>query len=357
MYYLKSILLFSLFLTLKVSAQVDTNYIQRFPNKLVLSPYISSQSSFVSIEPYDWAGDTTVTPFEYQPNLRGGYGLSFSYRVIDFSIGFRKKLSDQNEKLYGKSSSFGLSFRLWATRKVLTEFTFQSISGFANTSTQQFDTINYSENYPFQLRPDLTVQFLKMRMVYQFNPEKFSYRAAFGFSERQKKSSAGFLLNTQLYLHNTFADSSIIPSQLQKDYDGYGNIHSMATFALGIAPGVGGTWTKGKWFLTGVLFVGSDIQRFAYDVPGSTVTKKETKLAANADARISFGYNTPRFYFGFSSCADYNLLRPSPFKLNTSFTRGLFSVGYRFNSPKILDTVYDGAVNTIIPKKLRKFMY
>jgi len=351
------LLLICLAIGLNAGAQVDTNYIQRFPSKLVVSPFISSQSATIAIRPYNWVGDTNITPFDYQPNLRGGYGISFSYRIIDFSLGFRQKISANSEKIYGKSSSFGLSFRVWASRKILAECNLQSVSGFANISTQQFDTINYTKENPYQLRPDLTMQFIKLRMVYQSNPDKFSYRSSFGFSERQKKSAAGFLFNTRAYLHSFFADSSLIPSQLKNNYPHHKDINQMAMAAIGVAPGIGGTWTRGRWFLTGVLFVGVDLQNLRYEEAGGTEFKQETKLSANADFRVSLGYNTPRFFFGIQSINDYTLLRPSPFKMNTNYNKGLFSIGYRFDSPKTLDKTYDAAVNLIIPEKHRKFMY
>ncbi|MDX5321824.1 MAG: DUF4421 domain-containing protein [Bacteroidota bacterium] len=354
----KLIFIFTLVLSTPLLwAQVDTNFVQRFPDKLVLSPYISSYSNSIQFIPKSIPGDSLQIPLTYEPNLRGGFGISVSYRIIDFSLGVRQKITEDLEKKFGKSSQVGLSFRLWASRKVLTEFNFQSIKGYANLSTPQYDTINYAREYPYQLRPDFSVQYLKIRMVYQSNPDKFSYRSSFAFSERQKRRAGGFLLNVQLYAQNAQSDSSFIPYQIREDYGDFGQMNQMAIAAAGIAPGLGGTLTKGRWFLTGVLFLGVDVQRLGYDVPGSSALRTETKMAAMADLRISWGYNSPRFFFGVQSWNDYNFLRPTPFKINAVFTRGLISMGWRFTSPKLLDKSYDFAVKTIIPKRYRHFMY
>ncbi len=352
----QSILFLFILCSAGAQSKVDTNYIQRFPNKLVLSPYLSSSSNSLTIKPWNDRIDSSHS-VDYEPNLRGGYGLSFSYRIVDFSIGFRQKLSAESERTYGKSTSLGIGFRLWASRKVLTEFSLQSVNGYANTSTPLYDTINFTRQNPYEHRQDLGVFLIKMRLVYQFNPDKFSYRASFGFSERQLKSSAGFLLSSQAYAEVVYADSALIPEKLRPHYGDAGRISEVSIAALGVAPGIGGTWTKGRWFLTGVLFVGIDLQRLGYDVPGTGTVKSERKFAANADFRFSFGYNTPRVFFGFQNSTDYNLLRPSKFKVNSSFNRSSLSIGYRFNSPKVVDKTYDAVVNTIIPKKLRKFMY
>ncbi len=357
----RCILLFSFVLALSFSnssaqPKVDTTFIQRFSNRLVIAPYISSSTNTLVFKSWNTPIDSSQN-VRYQPNLRGGFGLSFSYHIIDFSIGFRQKMSEESEKLYGKSSSFALDFRIWANKKILTEFNFQRVTGYANISTPFYDTLNFPKNYPFEHRGDISVNMLKLRSVYLFNPDKFSYRSSFGFSERQLKSAVGFLLSAQAYTEVAYADSAFIPQLLSQQYGNASGIHQVAIAALGLAPGIGGTWTKGRWFLTSILFVGADLQHFSYDEPGTKNFKSERKITANADFRFSFGYNADKLFFGFQLTSDHNLLRPSPFKINSNFTRSYLTLGYRFNSPKILDKSYDAAVNTIIPKKLRKFMY
>lgn len=342
---------------LKLSAQVDTNYIQRFPDKLVWSPFLSSMNNTILMKSYPhFAGDSTQS-ISYSPNLRGGYGVAFSYRIVDFSIGFRTKIDEESEKKYGKSTKLGLNFRLWISRKLLTEFNLLAVSGFSNLSTTSYDTSKIGQEYPYEHRPDMFITYIKLRGVYQFNPDRFSYRSSFSFSERQKKSAAGFLLNSHMYLHTITGDSAFIPQAVRGMYGDLGNISNLSVLGMGLAPGVGGTWTKGRWFLTGVLFLGLDLQRFAYSTPGNHDFLTENKLATMADFRVSFGYNAPRFFCGFQSITDYNLLRPSAFKINSSFNHVQFVMGWRLHSPKILDKMYNKSVKTFIPKRYRHYMY
>lgn len=344
-------------LTLSTQAQVDSLYIQEFPNKLVLSPYISSVVHNLNLTPRPISGDTMQQALNYQPNLRGGFGIGISYRVIDFSLGFRQKISEESERLYGKTKATSLSFRLWATRHILGEFTFQKVQGYSNRSTPAYDTLNFDRNYPYELREDMRVTYVKVRGVYQFNPHKFSYRSSFSFSERQKRSAGGLLLNGSLYSHRARADSSFIPSAVRSDYGDYGDIKTMQIIGMGFGPGIGGTWTKGRWYLTGVLFLGMDIQYFLYDIPGVDTEKREFKLSNMLDSRFSFGYNGPRFFIGFQNCNDYTILRPTAFHINSLFGRGLFTFGWRLESPKLLDKTYDTGVNLIIPTRYHKFFY
>lgn len=338
--------------------QVDSNFIQRFPDKLVLSPYISTSGSNIEFVSRPRFLSDTIQRIGYSPNLKSGYGISFSYHIIDFSLGLRFKLDDYSEKKYGKSSSIGLSFRLWLTRNFLGEFNTSLVQGYSNRSTASYDSTKVNVEFPYEHRPDMYTFYLKLRGVYQFNPDRFSYRASFAFSERQKKSAAGFLLNSHIYMLGIGGDSAFIPPMVSDYYGKYQDINLMTVGGIGLAPGVGGTWTKGRWFLTGVLFLGADYQHLAYETfPNNDNLKNENVFALMADFRMSFGYNSPRFFAGIQSWTDYNLLRPSAFKINSSFQRALISVGYRFDSPKILDKSYNAAVNFIIPKRYRKFMY
>ncbi len=325
---------------------------------LSLSPYASANAVTLSFIPYG----EDVSPEEqralYQPNLRGGFGLGISYRIADFSIGFRQRLDPVTEELYGHSAYANLSFRLWMSRHLLGEFTYQAIRGFSNLNTPLYDTTTrYSEQTPYEHRWDIKVRYLKMRTVYQFNPNKFSYRSAFSFSERQKKTAGGFLMNISIYNQNTTADSAFLPDAIRPFYGDLAQVNGFQITGLSLGPGIGGTWTGGRWFLSSVMFLGFDAQVFDYYAPVSGRWISELRPAPMFDFRLSFGYNAPRFFAGFQLWADANYLRPGPFKVNSVFVRNLLSVGYRFNSPKILNRVYDGAVNHLIPQPYRHLMY
>lgn len=351
-------LLFWLFLfNLLAQAQVDTSFIEVFPDKLVISPYLNSRVNTVTIEPRPISGDTFQQSLSYQPNLRGGFGLEISYRMIDFAIGFRQKLTEENERLNGKSNSTNISFRLWATRHLLTEFTFHRIQGFSNRSTPAYDTLNHTRDYPYESREDMQIRYLKIRGVYQLNPHRFSYRSAFSFSERQKKSAGGFLFNASLYSHRMHSDSSLIPRAIREDYGEFGETKDMRILGFGFGPGIGGTWTKGRWFISSVLFLGMDIQYFSYEMPSRSATKKEVRLSNMADFRLSLGYNAPRFFIGIQSWNDYNSLRPSAYHVKSVFGRVNFSFGWRIGAPHLLNRSYDKGVSRIIPERFRKYLY
>lgn len=346
-----------LFSAMWLKAQVDTNFIQTFPDKLTISTYLGTSTASLQFIPRPLAGDTLQHSMFYQPNLRGGFGLSVSYKIIDFSLGMRSKLDPATEKLYGKTYYKMFSFRLWATRKVAFELKHQRMHGFSNRNYGAYDgdTIPYSPETPFEPRPDIRIQYYKVRALYQHNPHKFSYRAAFSLSERQRKSKGGLLFNSHLYRMRVAADSSFAPEIIREDYGKYRDLKEVSIWAFGLAPGIGGTLSRGRWFITGVIFVGMDFQHFKYE-EGVDQRHSEWKLSQMLDLRISMGYNNRRFFFAWENTFDYNLLNPTAFRLNTIFGRSFITMGYRFDSPRILNETYRFLTNRFVPEKYRPYV-
>src|SRR5690606_22951704 len=108
----KGFFLFVLFLSSVqfLKAQIDSAYIEQFPNKITISPYFSSTVNRITIVPQTETNDSLVKEVEYQTNARGGFGIGLSYRVFDFSLGVRQKLSPESEAIYGKTIYTNLSF-------------------------------------------------------------------------------------------------------------------------------------------------------------------------------------------------------------------------------------------------------
>jgi len=335
----------------------DSSYIQTNPGKLTLGIYFSSKAMAFDVTPHEshFPADSMMRSVLYSPNLRGGYGFAFSYRLIDFSAGFRQKLDSTTEALYGPSEYGHFKFGIWATRKFRAEFNYDYIKGFANTAAPTYQDDEFHGPYPH--RDDLRLRYIKVKGIYQFNPEKFSYRAAFANSERQLKSAGGFLLSAAAYGHRIRSDSSFIPYQIQSDYKDFRSIKELSVGGFGIAPGIGGTWTGGKFYLSGVLFLGADLQRFNYTLEDSRRVVVENKISPLMDLRVAYGFNNERFFIGVQHWLDFNLLNPSAFNLSSLFFRNLLTVGYRFDAPRILDKSYNWTVQNVIPKRLRQYMY
>ncbi len=337
--------------------EADSTYIETNPGKLTLGLYFSSQAISLLVTPQEGSTyvDSLARSASYSPNLRGGYGLAFSYRLIDFSLGLRQALDSTTEALLGRTDYGTFRLGLWATRKFRTEITYEYVKGFANTAAPTYQEEEFHGAFPH--RSDLRLRYIKLRGIYQFNPEKFSYRAAFANSERQLRNAGGFMINSSIYAHRVRSDSSLIPWAIQSQFGAYKNVKNMSIGGFGLAPGVGGTWTGGKWYLTGLLFLGGDLQHFSYRLEDQDREVREFKFSPSLDIRIAYGYNNKRFFVGAQHWLDYNILNPSSFNLTSLFSRNLLTFGYRFDAPRVLDNTYNWGVQHLVPKRLRQYMY
>lgn len=342
---------------IKVPRLVDSSYIKRYPDVITVSPYISSSAESIQLSPGSAANGSGVRQANYRPNLKGGYGIGFSYRIFDFSLGTSQGLDSITQSLYGETHHSSFGFRMWASRNAMLELTYKWTAGYSNISSFGYEDTVRALDQPFPHRPDIRVRYIKLRGLYQFNPEKFSYRSAFAFSERQLKSKVGYFLTTDIFFHRMKADSSIVPGAIWTDYDPYSMVHQMRIGGIGLAPGIGGTWTGGKWFLSGVLCLGVDVQHFNYKVENTGEKHQEIRLSPKVDFRYAWGYNTNRWFFGFQGFSDINLFNSKGMIITSLFNRTLFSVGFRFNTPRIIDRAYTYGVNKIIPAKYRPMMY
>ncbi|TNE81094.1 MAG: DUF4421 domain-containing protein [Bacteroidetes bacterium] len=336
---------------------VDSAYIKRFPDVITVSPYVSSSAESIQLSPGASSQGLGTRQANYRPNLKGGYGIGFSYRIFDLALGWSQSLDSISQAVYGETnhSSFGL--RMWATRKTMLEFSYKWTAGYSNLSGFGYEDTVRPADKPFPHRPDIRVRYIKLRGLYQFNPDKFSYRSAFAFSERQLKSKLGYFLSADVFFHRMKADSSIVPGAIWVDYQPYNMVHQMRIGGFGIAPGIGGTWTGGKWFLSGVLCLGADIQHFNYKLENTGSHLKELRLSPKVDFRYAWGYNSDRWFFGFQGWSDINVFNSKGLIITSLFNRTLFSLGFRFNTPRVVDRVYTFGVNKFIPKKYRPMMY
>ncbi len=342
---------------LHVPRVVDSTYIKRYLDVITVSPYLSSAAESIQLSPGSHSRGKGAREANYRPNISGGYGLGFSYRIFDFSLAWSEEIDSFSRAINGETHHSSFGFRMWATRNMMLELTYKWTAGYSNITGLTYDDTALSTLRPFPHRPDLRVRYIKLRGLYQFNPEKFSYRSAFAFSERQLKSKLGYFLTGDIFFHRIKADSSIVPGAIWTDYDPYSMVDQMRIGGIGVAPGIGGIWTGGKWFLSGVLCLGADVQYFNYEVENTGEKHQELRLSPKVDFRYAWGYNADRWFFGFQGWSDINLLNSKGMIITSLFNRTLFSLGFRFNTPRIVDRAYTYGVNKIIPTKYRPMMY
>ena len=207
--------------------KTDTAYIADYPQRVMLSGFISQSSVQLGKDEKD-----------YIPNnpLRAGVGISIKNTVINFSYSFGIAPLEQDGK--GKTKSSDLQIHHYGRYFVLDLF-YQKYKGFYNDA----------EGDEATLYPDMYVRNLGAEFAYIFNGDKFSAKAAFQQNEIQLKSVGSFILGGGAYFFKVNPGGVLWETE-----------NSLKNVQFGINGGYAYSWViDERWMATGILTVGVNV--------------------------------------------------------------------------------------------------
>lgn len=314
----------------------DTTYIEKFPDLISFEPWISIPAFQFTIEP----SIDSINGFRanYQPYMRAGVGFDASYRAVSISLGIRGPVEQIDQDLYGKSDYTSFNLRINSS-PVVYEFYYNKIKGFSDRNTRAYDSLRPKET-PFIKRPDITLQYIKAKVIYIFSKRRFSYGAAYGFTERQRKSKSTALLVAHAYRMKTDADSAFFNQGQEGFFGKYDKMKHLDVLSIGAGPGIAATFVYKKWFFSFGLYAMLDVQ-YHHASDGENLISEGWRAALLGDGFLSLGYNGDKFYTGIVARGDKNMVSLPFVNASTTFTRTVLCVGFRFDPPRWLGPLYD----------------
>ncbi|MDH6355511.1 hypothetical protein M2132_001856 [Dysgonomonas sp. PH5-45] len=293
----------------KALADVDSTYIQRFPQQLSAQTYVAKNFIFLHHDNEDLGISR-----EYMPNNPVSLGLGVTWKNYSFSFGYG--FDFMRDKKKGKTKSIDFQYHYYG-RKFIFDIFYQDYKGF-------YDEVS-DEKYV--LYPDLHLKQISVHAQYVFNHRKFSYRAAFNQSEIQRISAGSFQAGGGINYSYINSDSTLI----------FENNPKRRILQVGISGGYAYNWVFGKGFyLSGGITVGAN---FGSDNIKHSFRKIE--VSPTAFPRVSAGYNARswslRFSFLGNMISFQDIDKKEVNQLNGSF---MMSYIHRFNSyPGVMKTV------------------
>ncbi len=183
------------------------------------------------------------------------------------------------------------------------------------------------------LLPNLKTFRFRSTTSFKFN-KNLSFKAIFNQNDIQRKS-AGSVVPTLTYQYLTISNDSSVQDTRSSDL--LLNLGYFYTFVInqkwyaniGLSPGFGVEFNKLNTIIDDTINV-----------------TKSNELIFNINTFIGLGYNSKNFFSGFAlrgiaTTRDKN----SILQFNTERAIFLFSVGYRFNTPKFIDKAFDWVEN------------
>ena len=257
-------------------------------------------------------------------------GLGLTYKWFSLNVAFNFPFINNDDEIYGETSRFDFQSNVFA-KKFSLNFFFQYYEGFYIANPQTFDP-GWQNGDPYPVRDDVNSLAFGVSGFYIFNHKKFSYRAAFNFNERQKKSAGSFIVGGGVLNYRLRSDTSgLVPDEIFPDSIQAINFDLVR---LGSIFGMGGythTFIIHNWYFNIGLNLGPGLSTTRIDLTNDVQLKNRTRVGLASDFRGSVGYNSEVFYVGLSWSTGAFIFNSSKDILITYSRSSVnFYVGYRF---------------------------
>jgi hypothetical protein len=322
---------------------VDSTYIEQDINRMMVEYFIENRG--YSFELKSKQSNHTV---HWTPNIAGIHGFRFSYRSLTIGMGFKLPLSEFNARNYGNTNYSDLSIAFNKPQVALLG-NWRRYRGMVDVNSP-----NYMPPYTYYKQGDLTANSLTLKGSYIFSPKRFSYKAAYIYTERQLRSAGSWLLSGAFNLSRLQGDSSMVPTPIRSDFGETGGLQSVRRLYLGVGGGYAHTLVYQHFQLSLLLNLGLAFQPIRYYLMQNSHWQKANQVGLYSDVGTSFSYNRPHWYIALQGQVFNDGFRiDENISGNTSQLWFSFKLGWRPAAPRFVRKGEDFFYHTL--QKLNPF--
>ncbi len=326
----------------------QSDYLQTYDDYILVKTSIVNRSLNLNISPRENGTTKYLKRLWYRPNVRSTVGLGVRFKGLGVSYSFKaikdplinditeeSKYTDIRVNSLGKKIGYDINYQDY-------QGYFKSnfdINGFQNL----FSSIrNLGRQDSVFTRNDLRLRNYSANIYYIFRPERFSYRAAFVFDERQLYSGGSFILTSSIGLLKINADSTITFDGTGIDFHPSVSYSDMNSFTFSVIPGYAYNLIfKEKFYasmgasaLIGFMFLN-----------GKTSTSENTRASyfLKGIIRSSLGYHADSWILGMAFTGDFQGINTKYAQYRTSIFELSVFVAHRLliNWRKGKKTLFD----------------
>lgn len=277
---------------------IDEHYIIDYSDRLSIKFFGIKKSNQIAHR-----DDYTGRKIEYQPNEDFNVGLGFTYRWLGLDVAFNFPFINDDDEVFGETKRLDIQANVY-TRKFVVDFNLQTYKGYYAFNPEDY-VVGFDPNNPvYPLRPDMRTTNIGVSAFRVFNTDKFSFRAAFTYNERQVRSSGSWLLGTYFNYFTMNADSTIVPIQVRDAFNPEVDFRGTRWTSFGVSGGYAHTFVyKHKMFLSMALAIGLGPEIRKTPATNGMPEDVESKAGSFIALRAALGYNTERFYTGLAIIA------------------------------------------------------
>jgi len=277
--------------------QVDTNYIEVYKDELTTRLYISRKQNGYSL-----SESLFQSWMKYKTNDNILIGLGYTYSFLTINLGVKLPFINEDDEFYGKTKYIDLQTN-FLFRSYIVDLYLQWNSGYYLSNP---DAVYYYWNNNEDIMPqrgDMRTNIVGLNVQRLFNPERYSYKASFWQNEFQKRSAGSPIVGAEAYWMLGMTDSlmveSAIPSSGYMD-DELFNQNDIVNVGLNGGYAYTFVWDEKLYLSLWTMFGVSGAYHRVHYTPDSYTLSKGFTVGLTNNTKISFGFNSRRYYVGLS---------------------------------------------------------
>lgn len=309
-----------------VADSLRAHYIKSYSEYFFLWPVIKQRRLEFDMQRVS-DNDRSVS---YLTNKPYSFGVGMYLFELGIELAFAIPLDAQDQYIYGESTARDLQLNILGKKWGGDAF-YQKYTGFYIDDPN----VNIPDNTPYPHRSDIQTRNLGVSVNYTFNFNKFSFRSAYSYVERQERSAGSFILFGTLSSFRASGDSAILGSRYNDEFGDGSRVREIKTTTLGLAPGYTYSLIYKGFFLNGTLAIGPAHNWIAFSRENES-EKHDIRFSAYVVGRIGLGYNGDKVFGGISFMSQTRTARFETVRLTSSNDLFKIMIGYRFREFGIL---------------------
>ena len=330
-----TVCLLSFFGSLRVSAQEDSTYLRKYPDKLVVNPFFAARNFPIVLTPVEsgkMVQDSSSITF--YSNSRYVIGLSLSYKALSASYGVNLPPSFRSSKRKDNYQNLVLGYE---KNRWLCEAVYRNYQGFTDIGYNIY-TLEQVGLRPKLVRTDMHVRQLKGNVKYFHSADKFQYGGIFRYQGVPLRSALTFAASFSANQLVVDADSAVVPVRFRARYTDFHSVNRLQSVGVALLPGFAGVAVKENVFAGVIFLAGVAAQRQRFEP--AAITAAPTRVVLASDISLIVGYNSPRLFFGLTLGTDSNMITSRSMHLQTYMYALDLNVGWRLTAPRLLAKLY-----------------
>lgn len=313
-------------LTYLLQGKKDSTYIENYFNDVIVRLYSDEKTHSIQLNDLIHSNN-----LKYLPNGYSNLGIGLNFRSFGLSLAAKLPVFQSHKQKYGETNRLGIQSYLYTGK-----FSVDLFASFMQGYYLKNSSIHlplYSRETEYQ-RPDVSSATVGSTVNYIFNHTKFSYKAAFTDTERQKRSAGSVIAGGSIFIYQTKADSAIVPRGIDPGLF----IKSRDISRAGVL-----TFNANLGYAYSLVFLQNGIVTLSYILGTGTqynafdsAFERETdrwRLSVNHAGRLGIGYRYRRYYarVGIIRSSQYTSLKYNDLGISNGLNYVQVSLGKRFS--------------------------